>query len=66
MEEEGEARLTKMGGHWGAVSGECQHGTESIITADDGDGSGDERSLTERNREVDSPMGDGHVLGEQA
>jgi hypothetical protein len=66
VEEEREARLTKMGGYQGGVSGECQHGTESIIPADDGDGGGDERSLAERNREVDSPMGDGDMLSEQA
>ena len=31
--------------------------TQRIITSDDGHGCGNERGLTERNREVDAPVG---------
>jgi hypothetical protein len=66
MEEKGVAWLTKVRRNAGDVGEVCGDGTESIISADDGDGSGDERSFTERNRQVDAPMGEGYVLGKQA
>ena len=57
MKEEWEAWLTKAGRHQSCVGGERRHGTQRIITSDDGHGCGNERGLTERNREVDAPVG---------
>jgi hypothetical protein len=62
MEEEGEAWLTEVRRNAGDVGKVRRDRTESIITTDDGDRSGDEGSFTEGDREVDTPPRDSDLL----
>jgi hypothetical protein len=66
VEEEGKPGLAKAWGDQCRIGGEGRHWAEGVVAADDGDGSRDERSFAERDREVNTPRGRGDVLCEKA